>query len=190
MRKLFGGFALSAALVVALVVGSATAQQTQSTTVELTPSRDSRVTGTATLTEVAGGVETTVTVEGLPKAGVEHLAHIHEGGTCADDRAGNGAPVEFPLNSLVAEGDGTGSSTTVVEGATVAQLFSSDSERYINVHFEQEGEETPPGISCADLVMTTPDSDLPETGGLPLLPLAGGLMLVGFGCLLLKRRLS
>ncbi|MBA2443100.1 MAG: hypothetical protein H0V53_11950 [Rubrobacter sp.] len=192
MRKLFGGIGLSAALVVALLTGSAVAQESyggeegdtgaqegatapaesatapaESATVQLTQSRDSGVTGTATLTEVEGGVEAAVSLQGLPEAGVEHLGHIHEGATCADDRADNGGPVEFPLDDIVAGADGTGANTTFIEDVTVSELFSGDPERYINVHAEQVGEDTPPGISCADLVMTTPDgaTTVPDTGG-------------------------
>jgi Cu/Zn superoxide dismutase len=84
------------------------------------------------------------------QVGTEHPAHIHEGGTCADDRAGNGAPVQYPLNSVITEQGGTGASTTEVSGVTVAQLFSGEA-KYINVHAEQTGNETPPGIACADL---------------------------------------
>jgi hypothetical protein len=40
---------------------------------------------------------------------------------------------------------------TEIPGVTVAQLFTG-SDKYINVHAEQQaGNETPPGISCADL---------------------------------------
>lgn len=122
-----------------------------SSTVELTPSQDSGVSGTATLTNSNGGVEVVLNVQGLQdQPGTEHLAHIHQGATCADDRAGNGAPVQYPLNSIITAQGGTGTSTTEVSGVTVAQLFSGE-PKYINVHAEQTGNETPPGIACADL---------------------------------------
>jgi hypothetical protein len=122
-----------------------------SSTVQLTPSQDSGVSGTATLTNSNGGVDVVLNVQGLQdQPGTEHLAHIHQGGTCADDRTGNGAPVQYPLNSVITEQGGTGTSTTEVSGVTVAQLFSGEA-KYVNVHAEQTGNETPPGISCADL---------------------------------------
>lgn len=131
--------------------GGTVPAQTSSATVELTPSQNSGVIGTATLTNTSNGVEVKLNVQNLQdQAGTEHLAHIHQGGTCADDRAGNGAPVQYPLTSVTTEQGGTGTSTTEVPGVIVAQLFSGPA-KYINVHAEQTGSETPPGISCADL---------------------------------------
>lgn len=193
MRKLFSGIALSAALVVALMVGSVSAQEQESMTVDLEQSRDSGVTGTATFADVEGGVEATVEVQGLPEEGVEHINHIHEGATCADDRADMGGPVEFPLDDIVAGSDGTGDNTTMIEDVTVAELFSGDPERYINLHAEQVGEDTPPGITCADLV-AAPDAapDLPDTGGPSVALLAGlgsvALVSVAFVTGLIARR--
>jgi Cu/Zn superoxide dismutase len=123
-----------------------------SAAVELTPSGGSGVSGSARLTDTSGGgVQVELYVQNLQEQpGTEHLAHIHQGGTCADDRAGNGAPVQYPLNSIITLQDGTGSSTTTIPNVTVAELFSG-APKYINVHAEQTGNETPPGISCADL---------------------------------------
>ena len=54
-RKFKSTLALSLALVAALMVGSAWAQESTQT-LEMTPSRDSGVSGTATLTETDEGV--------------------------------------------------------------------------------------------------------------------------------------
>jgi Cu/Zn superoxide dismutase len=131
----------------------ATSVQATSTTVNLTPSGGSDVSGTATLTETPGGLEVKLDMQNLigDQIGTEHLAHIHEGGTCADDRAGNGAPVRYPLTSVVTAQDGTGTSTTVLQGGLTLDQLSSGPPKYINVHAAQTGTETPPGISCADL---------------------------------------
>lgn len=184
MRRRFTlGLSLSLALIAALVVGSAWAQGTTQT-LELTPSRDSGVSGTATFTETDGGVEVTLDMQGLPKDGVEHLAHIHEGATCEDDRAGNGGEVKFPLASVVAEGD-TGTSTMTVD-SSFDELFSGD-PYYVNVHAEQtDPEAVPPGVACADVVMTSgggSSEDLADTGGPSALALfaAGGGALVVLG---------
>ena len=126
------------------------------TTLELTQSRETGVVGNANITDTPGGVEVAVAVEGLLTApGTQHVAHIHEGGTCADDRADNGAPVQYPLDPLIALEDGTASSATSIEGATLDQL-TSGAPKYVNVHAEPTGEGVPPGIACADL---------PGTGG-------------------------
>ena len=69
---------------------------------KLTSSRDSGVSGTATFEDVEGGVKVTLQMQGLPEAGVEHLAHIHEGASCQDDRNDEGGPIEFPLEPVKA----------------------------------------------------------------------------------------
>jgi hypothetical protein len=99
-------------------------------------------------------VEVAVAVEGLlTPPGTQHVAHIHEGGTCADDRADNGAPVQYPLDPLITLEDGTASSATSIEDVTLEQLTSGAS-KYVNVHAEPTGEGVPPGIACADLAGT------------------------------------
>lgn len=186
-RKTTFGVMVATALVAASVLGSAWAQ-TSTQTLQLTPSRDSGVSGTATLTDTGSGVEVQLDVQGLPSAdGTEHLAHIHEGATCADDRAGNGAPVEFPLTSVANEG-GAGSSTSTAD-TTLDDLLSGE-PYYVNVHAEKKGDEVPPGISCADIVATT----VPATGGIVspmtmlLLGGAGLVALAAAGGVLVRRR--
>jgi Cu/Zn superoxide dismutase len=180
-RKLSASLAVSLALMAALMVGSAWAQES-SQTLEMTPSRDSGVSGTATLTETDKGVEVTLDMKGLPKDSVEHLAHIHEGATCADDRSGNGGEVEFPLANVVADGD-TGTSTMTVD-TTFDELFSGD-PYYVNIHAEQtDPDAVPVGVACADLEMTSgggSSEDLSDTGGpspLALLAMGGGALVI------------
>ena len=118
--KRLAGMVFGATLLTALILGgSASAQEEKSVELHLTPSRDSGVSGTATLTDVKGGVEVELTTKGLPEAGVEHINHIHGGGTCADDRAGRTAPVTIPLKTIVANADGTGSATTTIKDVTL-----------------------------------------------------------------------
>ncbi len=167
-RRTMGGAALVVALLTTLVLGSAWAQGSGSQTLQLTPSRDSGVSGTATLTETGGQVQVQLNLQGLPQDGVEHLAHIHSGATCADDRAGQGGPVEFPLESVTAQG-GAGSSTSTID-TTLSNLFDG-TQRYVNVHAERTGEGVPPGIACADVVSTTGGGSLPSSGGIPTLPI-------------------
>lgn len=130
----------------------------EGTTFPLTPSRDSGVSGTATFVETSSGVEVRLDMRNLTdQPGTAYPAHIHEGGTCADERAGNSAPIEVPLNPVVAEGDGTASSTTVIEDVTLEELRElafAGPPRYIDVHAPQVGGEAPLSISCADLVPT------------------------------------
>lgn len=187
----FTGVALGAALLVALAIGTNAGAQEESTEVELTPSRDSGVSGTATFADVADGVEVTLNIQGAPEGGVEHLAHIHETATCADDRNDQGGPVEFPLTPITVEDDGTGSSTAIIKDVTVAQLFDDGKERYANVHAVAEGSGVPPGISCADLVSTPAGGNLPTSGGIvspvSLLFAGAALMVVLAGFFVLRR---
>jgi LPXTG-motif cell wall-anchored protein len=171
------GVSVVAALSAALVLTSgAAAQEQQSMEVQLTPSRGSGVSGTATLADVDNGVKVTLEMQKLPEEGVKHINHIHAGGTCADDRAGRTAPVTIPLNPVVANADGTGSATTTIKDVTVAELFDQDKDRFILLHAKaKKGGGVPPGISCADLV------PLPSTGGtiLPVMPLVGVILGLG-----------
>jgi Cu/Zn superoxide dismutase len=154
------------------------AQEPESMVLQLTPSRDSGVGGTATLTEVGEGVEVELNMRGLPEAGVEHINHFHTGGTCTADRAGNVAPATIPLKTIVAKEDGTGSGTTTLEDATLDSLFDPGKDRYIALHSKvEEGQGVPPVISCADVVEAAGggavSTTLPESGGpLPAMLLA------------------
>jgi Cu/Zn superoxide dismutase len=198
---MFGALALA----LSATVG---AKEDQITEVSLTQSRDSGVSGTATLEDVKAGVEVTLQMQNLPEAGIKHINHIHAGGTCADDRAGRTAPVTIPLQTITAQNDGTGSATTTIEDVSTAQLFGEDKERFILLHAEtKEGEGVPPGIACADLVptaargaslneestmigeTTTMVPDIPTSGGPSiLLPTAALLVVAGaLGYAVLRR---
>ena len=186
------GTVLAVTMFVALSVAlsaSAGAQEDQTMQVDLTPSRDSGVSGTATLEDVKGGVEVTLEMRNLPKPGIKHINHIHAGGTCADDRDGRTAPVTIPLETITAQKDGTGSATTTIKDVSVADLFGEDKERFILLHAKTEkGEGVPPGISCADL------DPLADTGGLrpATVLLAGAISILGVaaGLFILQRRIG
>ena len=192
--KQLAGIAFGLGLLMSLA-GSALAEEGKSVQLELTPSRDSGVSGTATLTDVEDGVRVELNMQGLPKEGVEHINHIHGGGTCADDRAGRTAPVTIPLNTVVASADGSGSATTTVEDLSLMKLLGDDQHRFILLHAKvEEGQGVPPGISCADIPQKTADTSfetLPTSGGLPpavqrVIPL--GAVLMGIGAVLVLRR--
>src|SRR5215203_4852254 len=188
----FSGTALAIVMFAALAVtlsASAGAQGDQTMQVDLTPSRDSGVSGTATLEDVKDGVEVTLEMRNLPEAGIKHINHIHAGGTCADDRDGRTAPVTIPLETITAHKDGTGSATTTIEGVSVAELFGEGKERFILLHAEtKKGEGVPPGIACADL------APLPDTGGIrpATLFLTGAISVLGVAAALfiLQRRIG
>ena len=175
-----------------VLVGSALAQEEKSVQLHLTPSRDSGVSGTATLTDVEGGVKVELNMQNLPEAGIEHINHIHGGGTCADDRAGRTAPVTIPLNTIVANADGTGSATTTIKDVTLDKLLGDDQHRFILLHAKvKEGQGVPPGISCADLPQQSTNTtfeNLPTSGGLPPVVLLVIPLVLGISAVLVLRR--
>jgi Cu/Zn superoxide dismutase len=176
-------------VLVLTLTASAEAQEDQTVEVNLTQSRDSGVSGTATLEDVKGGVKVTLEMRNLPEPGIKHINHIHAGGTCADDRAGRTAPVTIPLKTITAQNDGTGSATTTIEDVSVTQLFGEDKERFILLHAEaKKGEGVPPGIACADL------APLADTGGIrpATLLLAGAISILGVavGLFIVQRRIG
>src|SRR5215211_3263652 len=192
----FAGFALGIALLAAVVVGgSAFAHEAHGMSVQLTPSRDSGVSGTATLEDVEDGVEVTLKMRNLPEAGIKHINHIHAGGTCADDRAGRTAPVTIPLKTVVAEADGTGSASTTVKDVTLEKLLGEDQHRFILLHDKvKKGQGVPPGISCADLPQRSTNTsfeNLPTSGGVPpvvLLVVPSVLLIVSISAVLMLLR--
>jgi Cu/Zn superoxide dismutase len=187
-----------ATLLASLVLGgSALAKGEKSVQLDLTPSRDSGVSGKAILTDVEDGVKVELSMQDLPKAGVKHINHIHGGGTCADDRAGRTAPVTIPLNAVVANGDGTGSATTTIKDVTLDQLLGNDQHRFILLHAKvEEGQGVPPGISCADFPQESTNTtleSLPSSGGIPttaLLAIPLVLLAASASAVLLLRRIA
>jgi Cu/Zn superoxide dismutase len=197
--KRLAGIGLGVALLASLILGgSVLAQGGESVKLELTPSRDSGVTGTATITQVGNGLQVNLSMRNLSEAGIKHINHFHEGGTCSDDRAGNTAPATIPLKTIVAKDDGTGSATTTLKDVTLDELFVKEKQRYLAFHSQVKGEAVPPVISCADVVRTAgggPDvGELPESGGThPLVVSAGAAALVlgaVAGLLALRRRVA
>jgi hypothetical protein len=192
------GVALGAALLASLAVGGvALAQEGANTlTLHLTPLSDSGVSGTAIVTNVEDGVRVKLNMNGLPKAGVEHINHFHGGGTCAEVEAGDMAPVTIPLNPVVAKEDGTGSATSTIKDVTLDKLQGKDQKRFILLHAKtKKGQGVPPGISCVDIPQgssTEGVETLAPTGGpqplvllgIPLLLILGGTA----GLLALRRR--
>lgn len=176
------------------LAGSVAAQGENTMKLQLTPSRDSGVSGTATITEAGEGVMVELNMRGLPEAGIEHINHFHAGGSCAADRAGNVAPATIPLKTIVANEDGTGSATTTLKDVTLSQLFDPGKKRYIALHSRvKEGQGVPPVISCADIVKAAGtgavSTELPESGGTnPTLVISSGLALVLAAVLAVRRR--
>jgi Cu/Zn superoxide dismutase len=198
VKRLVGVILGAALLASLLLAGSALAQETENVDLQLTPLRDSGVSGTATLTNVEGGVKVELNMKSLPEEGVKHINHFHGGGTCADVEAGRMAPVTIPLNTLVAKDDGTGSATTTIKDVTLDELFGGDQERFILLHAKTvKGQGVPPGISCVDLPQRSGNGNfdpLPASGGIPpavLLVIPLVLILVGVtGLLALRRRIA
>ncbi len=149
-----------------LTVGAAQAFDDTSARVSLAPANDSHASGVVIFTDTPDGLEVKLDVEGLPRPGAMYLAHIHPG-SCAEETAGGtqghdhhghhdeadepAGEIEHPLTPIVPDSGDGGSSATVIQGATVAELFSGG-EFYMNVHSESSGsEELPDSVVCGDL---------------------------------------
>jgi len=129
--------------------------------------------GTATFTDVARGVRVDLEVRSLPDPDASYLTHIHPGTSCAYDRGGEEhehaehdegaehhegaeydegttAEIEYPLPPVTpADPAGRGTTTALLEGATVERLFSGP-PKYVNVHAEGSGDLPP--VACGPLV--------------------------------------
>jgi Cu/Zn superoxide dismutase len=133
---------------------------------ELSPTNYLRVRGAATFAEAAAGTRVTLQLQGLPEPHETYLAHLHPG-SCEDenhpdvpegetaDHHGNehrhrehAEEIDHPLTPVTSNTAGEGSSTTMLEGVTLDELFSHRL-RYLNVHAAGSGD--PPQVACADL---------------------------------------
>jgi opacity protein-like surface antigen len=128
-------FALGAALVTTLA-SAAIAADAKTVTVKMHALNGSGESGTATLTDVAGGLQVVVSIKSGPND-VPQPTHIHVG-TCGNI---NKAP-EYPLSNTV-----NGESTTVVKGVHLSTL---EGGKYaINVH--KDATHLPDYVSCGDI---------------------------------------
>jgi Cu/Zn superoxide dismutase len=133
---------------------------------ELSPTNYSRVGGAATFAEAAAGTRVKLQIRGLPEPHETYLAHLHPG-SCEEenhpdvpegetaDHHGNehehrehAEEIDYPLMPITSNIAGEGSSTTVLEGVTLDELFSHG-PRYLNIHAAGSGD--PPQLACADL---------------------------------------
>ena len=145
--------------------GSTTTTGREVAEVGLSPINGSGASGSATFTDVARGVRVDLDVRGLPDPNASYLTHIHPG-TCADVQGGEEdehaghdegaehdegtmAEIEYPLPPITPDPAGRGTTTALLEGATVEQLFSG-APKYVNVHAEGSGNS--PSVACSPLV--------------------------------------
>ena len=169
--------ALGCGLVFVLLATTSIAYaQQQSPTLQLVQQNNSGISGTATFTQMGGGLRVDLNVTGAG-AGPEP-AHIHPG-TCAQ----LDPTPQFTLTSVT-----NGSSTTDVQ-TTLAALTSSPHA----IHLHKSVDEFSVYVACADI---NPAS-LPNSGeadsSIGLLSAAAGASLVGLGLLLrryMQRRAS
>lgn len=102
----------------------------------------------------------------------------------------------IPLNTVVANADGTESATTTIKDVTPDKLLGDDQHRFILLHAEvKKGQGVPPGISCAELPQRSTNTtfeNLPSSGGSPpvvllAIPLVMLLVCVSVVLMLLRR---
>jgi hypothetical protein len=124
-----------AALASAVPAVAADTMSTMATaTVKLAAQSDSGENGTATITDVTGGVNVVIELKGAPATA--QPAHIHTG---ACPKPGG---VKYPLTNVVA-----GASKTMIKGVTLAELTASPMS--INVH--ESAADIQKYVSCGDI---------------------------------------
>jgi Cu/Zn superoxide dismutase len=124
-----------AALATAVPAVAADSMSTMATaTVKLAAQNGSGENGTATITEVTGGVNVVIALKGAPATA--QPAHIHTG---ACPKPGG---VKYPLTNVVA-----GASKTMIKGVTIAELTASPMS--INVH--ESAADIQKYVSCGDI---------------------------------------
>jgi hypothetical protein len=161
IRQLAQSIILSQRAEIENLKGMLEAKVGDSAEVALKPQNGPGTTGKATLSKSdGGGVKVALEVSGLPSHGTTYLAHIHPG-TCEEEAAegggsheheshehGSAEEIAYPLTPVEPDGQGNGSSTTVVRGVTLEELLSGEA-KHINVHDPGSGE--PPPVTCANL---------------------------------------
>jgi len=140
---LAAGFILPAPFAVAQ---QATAPATFPMTV--TANRVPGASGQVTITPMGNNqIRVEIAISGLPPTPSSRAAHIHtaQGAVCD-----NGAPVTYPLNDVMVDSSGHGSSTTTVTLTADKPVLANNA--YVNVH-EQS---SPPGqgVICANITQS------------------------------------
>lgn len=109
------------AITAVLLGGSGASAQANSVTITMAAGRDGNQTGTATLTNTAGGLQVVVNITPYSDPQASQLAHIHTG------QCPNVGGVANALTSIV-----NGQSTTTLSGVTLASVQTGGFA--INVH--------------------------------------------------------
>jgi hypothetical protein len=132
---------------------------------QLTPIEGSGVRGSATFAKTTAGTKIKLHLSGLPEPYETYLAQLHPGsceeeqhaevpiGETANHHDEHGhrehiGAIEYPVVPVESDARGKGSSTTMLQGVALDELFSHG-PKYLNVHAAGSGD--PPQLACADL---------------------------------------
>lgn len=126
---------------------STTSDQSVKVALGATSAANQAADGTAKLSLDGNKMTVQITLHGLVPNST-HIAHIHKGSCEAQ------GDVQYTLNSIVADANGTGTSTSTVDQVTSIP----SSGWYVNVHLGAPASETSPqtggdGIACGNVVL-------------------------------------
>ncbi len=142
---------LAIAAFVAMPASSVRAQQaTGPATYPMTVTMD-RVpgaTGEVTITPLGGNqIRVDISISGLPTSPSSRAAHIHTAPGAVCD---NNAPVTYPLNDVMIDSSGHGTSTTTVTLQPDKPVLANNA--YVNVH--EQANPPGPGVICANITQS------------------------------------
>jgi hypothetical protein len=129
----------------------------------VTMNRVPGATGQVTITPLGNNqIRVEINITGLPPSPSARAAHIH---TAPGAMCDNNAPVTYPLNDVMIDSSGHGTSTTTVTLTPDKPVEANNA--YVNVH--EESSPPGPGVICANITQsyTAGGTSAPATGAAP-----------------------
>src|SRR5581483_4468514 len=152
-RLLVGLGILAIAALIAIPTPSVRAQQAGAPAtypMTVTMNRVPGASGQVTITPVGSNqLRVDIALTGMPTSPSSRAAHIHTGPGAVCD---NGAPITYPLNDVMIDSSGHGTSTTTIMLMPDKPVEANNA--YVNVH--EQSNPPGPGVICANITQSYP----------------------------------